>query len=315
MTSASSKCVNWRQVFGIYISTVERFINTASLRNASDHPLAKSVNHVKHLLQVGMPTDDGKLHIGRFSTSPDSAMNVASSLLSTLFRFGIDSMYWLGKDGSYIPELERDSAVRRFLTTRLPNPDMCEDVLAEMTYRGYLKGRGLTVEFTEEEGMPDMKVLGSHGAFHAEVKALHNGSNLDRVSKVIEKANKQIKRTPEGIGVCAIQVVETIQLNGASITAPLSIPATIEPIIKSAQTAMSSMNFKSVAETIVTWDEFDLLGRPPGWIGLHAVRRSVRLSHVTPRASIPHNRLMDLEPAATIHGNILFAPSNDPPKD
>jgi len=309
MTQEPGKAVNWRVAFEGYIRVVEKFLNIAGLRHANDHPLAKSIAQLKHLLQIGVPTPDGMLHVGQFGPTPEAALEAARDFLATFFRLGMDSMYWLGPQGRYIPELENDEKIKRFLVTRLPDPEMCEDVLSEMSYRGYLKARGLRVDLTEDDGMPDMKVWGSNGAFHAEIKAIHKGSNPDRASKVIAKANKQIKRTPEGVGICAILVLETIQMRGDMIAKPGLIPDEIKPIIQSVEGVMNSSNCKSVAEAVVSWDEFAVLGTPPGWVGLHAVRRSVRVSHREARAPIPHLKLADLEPSATVHNSMLFKPS------
>lgn len=291
--------IHWRQHFDLYISTIGRFLDIANIRDKANHPLVVTIEHLKEMRDVGVATEFG-LHVGQFDPRTSEVEVGIQRALRTFFSLGLDSMYWLGPRGSYIPQLESDPSIRKFLSSRLPKVEMYEDVLAELHYWGWLKARGFEVTLTEDEGMPDISARGHNVTLHAEVKAIHESSGPDRVRKVIEKANKQIKRTKEQTGICVIRYIEAIATD-CELT---NIPLQIQGVIDCATSAMNSMNYKSVSKTIIYWDEYTTRGNPPGWVLLFGIRRSHSIDHANARH--PISLSAQLLPAATFAGNMFF---------
>lgn len=298
-TPNSPPTIDWRKHFDLYISTIGRFLDIANIRDKTTHPLVVTIEHLKEMRDMGVSTESG-LQVGQFGPGTQATQAGIQRALRTFFSLGLDSMYWLGPRGSYIPQLETDPSIRKFLTSRLPKAEMCEDVLAELHYWGWLKARGFEATLTEDEGMPDITARGHNVTLHAEVKAIHESSGPDRVRKVIEKANKQIKRTEEQVGVCAIRYVETI----ATECEQTSIPQQIQAIIDCISSAMNSNNYKSVSKTIVYWDEYTTRGGHPGWVLLFGIRRSHGIDHANARHPISVST--ELLPTATFAGNMFF---------
>jgi hypothetical protein len=295
----SPPTVNWSELFELYISILSRFLDIANIRDKASHPLVITIEHLKEMRDMGVATELG-LHIGQYGPGTSGAKTGIQRTLRTLFSLGLDSMYWLGPRGSYIKQLESDPSIRKFPSSRLPKTEMCEDVLAELHYWGWLKARGFEASLTEYEGMPDIYVRGHNVTLHAEVKAIHESSGPDRVRKVIEKANKQIKRTKEQVGICVIRYTEAI----ATDCEQKSIPLQIQAIINCASSAMNSNNYKSVSKTIIYWDEYTTRGSPPGWVLLFGIRRSHGIDHANARHSISIST--ELLPVATFAGNMFF---------
>jgi len=262
--------------------------------------MVATLEHLREMRDQDISTSLG-LYLGSVGSDKSSVESSVKKTLRTFFSFGLDSMYWHGPRGAYVPILESDPNINKFLSSRLPKSDMCEDVLAELHYWGWLKARGFEVTLTEEAGMPDMFATGYNTTFHAEVKAIHEGSSPDRVRKVIEKANKQIKRTKEQAGICVIRYVEAFETDCESKV----IPAPVQAIIDCASSAMHSNSYKSVSKTVICWDEYTTRGMPPGWMLLMGIRRSHGIDHAIARH--PLELSQQLFPEATIAGNILFS--------
>jgi hypothetical protein len=295
----SPPTIDWREHFNLYISTIGRFLDIANIRDKVSHPLVVTIEHLKEMRDMGVATELG-LHVGQLGQGTSGVETGIQRALQTFFSLGLDSMYWLGPRGSYIPQLESDPSIRKFLSSRLPKTKMCEDVLAELHYWGWLKARGFEAALTEDEGMPDIYAQGHNVSLHAEVKAIHESSGPDRARKIIEKANKQIKRTEEQIGICVIRYIEAI----ATDCQQTSIPLQIQAIIDCASSAMNSNNYKSVSKTIIYWDEYTTRGSPPGWVLLFGIRRSHCIDHANARYSISVST--ELLPTATFAGNMFF---------
>lgn len=290
--------IDRRKHFDLYISTISRFIDIANIRDKRSHPLVATVQDLEEMRDTGVSTQLG-LHVGEFGKNA-SAENKTQRFLRTFFSLGLDSMYWLGPNGSYIPLLESDPGIRKFLSSRLPKTDMCEDVLAELHYWGWLKARGFEVLLTEDEGMPDIFASGHKINLHVEVKAIHGSASSDRIRKVIEKANKQIKRTNEQVGICVIRYVDAI----ATDCEQTSLPPPIQRVVDCASSVMNSSNYKNVSKTVIYWDEYMTRGTPPGWMLLFGIRRSYIVEHMNARYPILLSK--ELMPAATFAGNMYF---------
>jgi hypothetical protein len=291
--------IDWKDQFNLYISTIGSFIDIANIRDKANHPLVATVEHLKEMRDLGIVPGFG-LHIGRVGPDIAHVEPKVHKTLRTFFSLGMDSMYWLGPRGAYIPLLKSDPRVRKFLSSRLPNADTCEDVLAELHYWGWLKARGFEATLTEDEGLPDIFAQGHNVSLHAEIKAIHESSGSDRVRKVIQKANKQIKRANGQKGICVIRYIEAIPTDCEL----QDIPRQVQDIIDCASSAMSSNNYKSVSKTIVYWDEYTTRGRPPGWMLAMGVRRSHAIDHANARHPIALSK--ELSPLATFAGNIFF---------
>lgn len=291
--------INWRLQFDLYIATIRRFLEIANVRKKASHPLVVTIEHLKEMRELRLDTEFG-WELGPFGPTKSGTEAGIQRVFRTFFSFGLDSMYWLGPRGSYISQLEADSSVRKFLRSRLLKAEMCEDVLAELHYWGWLKARGFEATLSGDDGMPDIFAQRYDVRLHAEIKAIHESSGIDRVRKVIEKANKQIKRTEAQVGICVIRNLGAI----ATECEPTSVPPQIRAIIDCASAAMKSNHYKSVSKTIIYWDEYTIRGSPPGFVLLFGIRRSQSIDHVNAR--YPISVSTDLMPASTFAGNMLF---------
>jgi hypothetical protein len=138
------------------------------------------------------------------------------------------------------------------------------------------------------------------------------GTPVSRVRRIIEKANKQIKfADPNGTGICLLRIVDpclrTYQTVPSDDEVNL-IPADIQPVIAGVQSVMQSNFYKSVARTIIVWEERMSTGRMPGWVNMLGRRCPKSVEHKNARSPLAQNS--DLEPKATIAFNIeLNAPA------
>lgn len=118
----------------------------------------------------------------------------------------------------------------------------------------------------------------------AEVKHIHLlADNPKRVRKVIEKANKQIKNVhPEvsdAVGIVFLSIARGVH----RATLDDRIPSDIQPYLDEVERELCSGHSKSVAQAVVSWDDYLVLGEPPQST-LHAFRRRSKvLGHRSPR--------------------------------
>jgi hypothetical protein len=207
-----------------------------------------------------------------------------------------------------------DEATRAHTLRRLQDASTFDDTMAELFFWGWLVSHDFEAERVEEEGISDIVIArGENAEVRADVKRIHAGTQVGRIARVINKANKQIKRSnPEGGGVAFISL-ETSTLPALPDD---QIPSDIQQYVDAARQAMQSDN-SSVGQAVLTWEDFIVHGEPPQPVGYYIRRRSVVVEHRQPlrEPAIPSERL---QVGHTAVMTLRFSPSefvNQSPED
>jgi hypothetical protein len=288
-----------------YIGRMMQLANIASLdqRKNASHPLFAHLRWLETLLSRRV-SDDGHLMLDRLGPGENETRQQLFEILAAQCAYGYDRMYW--QFDGYFEELISQSANREFIHQRLRIPELFDATISELFYWGWLKVRGFDPELQQFEGMPDIRLICEGKPIFCDVKTIMPGTPASRVKRLIEKTNKQIKRAgPNGVGLCLLRVLKpclrTYQTMPSDDEVNL-VPTEIQPIIASVSSIMESEFYKSVARTIIVWEERMSTGAMPGWVNMLARRCPQSIDHKRPRLSLKRNR--DLEPKATIAFNI-----------
>ena len=177
-----------------------------------------------------------------------------------------------------------DGAARRQVEARIRRPDAFEETVAEVFFWSLLRQEGFSVDLIERDGLPDLVFdERSPDPIWGEVKHLRLGSGARRASKVIEKANSQIKRADaEGAGIVFVQVARD------PYRAALDdrIPSDVQPFIQEVRRALHIGQYRSVGRVVVTWDDYLVMGAPPERTFFAYRRRSEVIDHPAPRKPV-----------------------------
>lgn len=256
----------------------------------SNHPIFKDLKRLDELRDRKRSVDGG-LFLGKFPKNPQGIVDHVMNHMSAMASYGFNRMYWLA-DG-YFEELVSDSDQRKFIESRLPKPEHYESVIAELSYWGWLKSRGLNPRLIEEDGLPDIYVGDDRfgGQVFCDVKALKPESSINRVSKIIKKANKQIKNAngEKTKGFCLIKLLSN---------QPYTDIDRFNECVETATRIMRSDSCRSVNFVILVKEDMKGEVRFPGGGGICLTRNSIRIYHSRARTNI--KMLGDLEPKATV---------------
>lgn len=188
-------------------------------------------------------------------------------------------------------DLYGDEAVQKKIRSRIVNPRQFEDLMVELYAGAWHKTRNHNVHPMEREGFPDLKVNipGVKIPIFIECKHLWTDSK-NRLQKVIKKANKQIKKVREiewpFYGVVILDVSRPVA-TGQVVNDKL--PNKLQEIIKIVQSALSGKKNQFIGVVILVWDDYMILGNPPGRVLVAVRRRYKRISHKNPHFNIPEN--------------------------
>lgn len=178
-----------------------------------------------------------------------------------------------------------DETVQRFFRTRVRTPNAFDDLLAELFLWSWLRSEGTHADLVEEEGLPDVVInRGSPEEYWCEVKRIHVGTATSRLRKVIEAANRQIKRSKheETAGVVFVSVAR----GGGRAALDDRVPSDVQGFIEAARDALRVDRYRSVARVVLNWEEHVIYGTPPGTM-LHVFqRRSIVVPHPAPRRAL-----------------------------
>ncbi|CUW40857.1 protein of unknown function [Magnetospirillum sp. XM-1] len=271
-----------------------------SPRKAEKHPIYEHLDVLEAMFTQGEAAN-GLRPVGRFGPDPQSIIRKLEEQLAAASHFGYDNLYWLN-DALY-NELCSDAENLKFIRSRLPRPELFEATIAEISYWGWLRQRGLAPKLSQAEGQPDILVgVDKQDApIYCDVKALLPGTKPSRVEEVISKANSQLKVAGgDGVkGYCVLKVVP------GSAYADIDVVRAYE---REATRVMRSKHCRSVNFVLLVWEAMEVKGNIPGWLTVVGTRRTTKVSHAAPRANV---RLVgDLEPAATIKFDLYLAPQD-----
>lgn len=287
-----------------------------------DHPLFKTLVSLAELV-TARTNSAGELKIGGFGPEPEKIVDQLFEVLHAQSTYGYDRMSWLA-DG-YFEELEETVQARKFVAERLPVAEHYEATIAELGYWGWIKARGGAPVLLTSEGMPDL-LLGPDAegdAVYCDVKSIRHGTCPDRIRKVIEKTNRQLKRVhgESTKGLCYIRILTPVirypqfsdNGHGRLMLQPderskneLGVPNEIAAYFDAVRYALSGPSYRSVSKVILSWEERLVIGNIPGWLTVMGTRNSCLIDHSHARVRFDVN--FDLLPKATVAFNIKLVP-------
>ena len=200
----------------------------------------------------------------------DSGQLTAANELEVSLDIGsafIDHMTWPGEleSGdfwSFIP----DANARSYVERRIRVPEAYPDVVSELFWWGALSPK-VGVAMGEEEGMPDL-LLDTDPPSWGEVKCIHVGTSTNRVRKILQKANKQLKvADSDEVGAALVY----IQRRGDRASLDDRIPGDVLPYIEAGRRVLDSGMCSAVAHVVFVWDEHLVLSEPSTTV--YVVRR------------------------------------------
>jgi len=170
-----------------------------------------------------------------------------------------------------------DSKVTKKILSRVTDPRQFEDVLVELAFGAWHKTRNHDVTPLEEEGLPDLKlrIADAELPIYAECKRLTSRSK-NRFSKVLRKANNQIKAASERCYGIAVLDVSTL-VSGRKLSDTL--PSEIQAIRKIVKPIISGAKNRSVGGVVLIWDEYTILGNAPAPTSIFLRRRHIFIPH------------------------------------
>jgi len=192
-----------------------------------------------------------------------------------------------------------DEQVRKFVRSRIVKPAHYDDVITELYFWGTLNAQ-TPVTMGEVEGHPDLCIDGNEPVW-ADVKRIHRGSAPSRVKKVIAKANHQIKCVDRGgVGLALLY----IEREGLRASFDDRTPSDVKPFVDAAAEAIGGDSYRSVAQAVITWDDYFITAEPGEPAIYTARRRSLVLEHAHPRrpAALPSS-VWEVGTTATIEVN------------
>lgn len=183
-----------------------------------------------------------------------------------------------------------DDPVRKRLISVLQSETHFSSLMTELSYAAWHISKGHKVIAYEDEGYPDFQVIMNSTKLPlvTDCKRIFKDTNNSRLSKVITKANKQIKKIAiDCYGICVIDITEKITNNNHfSDNIPQEVLDISSVVSKSIQTKNSS-----VSAVLLLWNDYVLHGIPEtSPTSLFAYRRRGYLvSHSDPKYNLPKN--------------------------
>lgn len=215
----------------------------------------------------------------RVSFDPADELATLLDVSSAMF----DRHAWLvdAEGGDYwqiIPEEE----ARRVLRSRLADPAVFGDVVTELFFWGYLRGKGARVDLSAVTGMPDLRVGRNGTTVWADAKRIRAGTNPLRVRKVIGKASSQVKLAdPSGVGAALLFV----ERHGLRANLDDRTPSDVAPYLLAVEREMGSNGSRSIGQVVVVWDDYMVMDDAGPRRSYYVRRRSSIVRHQHPRAA------------------------------
>jgi hypothetical protein len=179
--------------------------------------------------------------------------------------------------------LIEDAQARAKVRSRLSDAGSYGDVMSELFFLGCLRAMDFPASLIEEEGKPDIVLVEDpEDPLWLEVKRVRPGSTPRSVAADVKKANRQIR------GASGDQAgVLYFQIDTAHLATPLDdkVPPHVKKLVREVRQQLRSGFNRSIAHAVVCWDDCLVLGNAPSPSLFAFRRRSVHISHPSPR---PH---------------------------
>ncbi|HYI79534.1 MAG TPA: hypothetical protein VEW67_01580 [Thermoleophilaceae bacterium] len=206
-----------------------------------------------------------------------------------------------------------DDDVRIKTTAALRDAGQFLDTLAELSIWGFLRNAGLEARRVEEEGLSDIVIdEGGDAEVRGDVKRIRRSSAVSRVGEVIQKANKQVKKSePQGGG--AVFILLDVPLRAAP--SDDGVPQVVSHYAREARAAIRQHN-SSINHVVLVWDDYVTHGNFPDPVMYALRRRSIVLEHSAPRVSARlHAQQLEIGQTlvTTIKPDPAPRPRQDPP--
>lgn len=223
---------------------------------------------------------------------PDDAQN-----LPAMARVILDNYFLLVCSGGDISSLRLgsfanygDDNVRRRLYSVLGDENGFESLMTELAYSAWHISKGHEVRAYEETGYPDFQVFTEDAILPlvTDCKRIRKDTKDSRFSKIINKANKQIKALGiDCYGVAAIDITEKV--TNPNVFSD-EIPKSVLHISEVVSAPIREYN-SSVSAVLLFWDDYVVHGEPgasPSSLFAYR-RRSHVLRHRNPVHELPEN--------------------------
>lgn len=193
-----------------------------------------------------------------------------------------DRAPWLNSRAGPLDLLSSKTIVE--LRRRLADQSQFADTFSELLIKAILEARGIPTAFAQ--GRPDLELsLSSDSVVPLEVKHLHQGSGVARISKVIRKVNVQIRDGHSALsGMMLIRVERDLsEPTGVEDSTPDEVRIVVDEVNR----VFSGGRHRSVAAATIMWDElFEVERRTDRAILTFLRRRAEFVEHPAPRATL-----------------------------
>lgn len=211
----------------------------------------------------------------KYETRKQDLPLLGEILLNTFFLTKItDNQISTLKLGNF--DFYGDDDVQKKIITRIHDEEQFGDLMTELFIGAHHQINNHNVTPLEVEGYPDLFVELKNRNIIYECKKLHTITS-GRISKIIRKANNQIKSIDrQGYGVL---IIDASLLVGIRQTHDDNIPAIIENTKKFIKNAITGEKNRSIRSVIITWDDYQLRGEDSLKTLVAFRRRTQKLIH------------------------------------
>lgn len=238
----------------------------------------------------GDPTHPGRKYIAQLARLGREEVLIDDDLMGSLAQALLDRATWANYPPEQLWEAYGGERVRGVLQPRLVQADQYFDALAELRLCGQIRQvAGLRAEFETSAGQPDLYLRHGGEKVWIEAKHLRTDSSDRRLSDIIYKAGKQFKKATSGNGAGAVHI---------SIGAPVRWHPDVDERHADlandvARRILTPDRNRSVAQAVISWDDYVALEGDRGTFCLIPRRRARMVRHPNPRmpALIPDEYL------------------------
>lgn len=190
------------------------------------------------------------------------------------------------KLGSF--DLYGDTAVRKFIQTRVTEEDLFEDVMVQLAFGAWHKSEEHIVTPSEQEGFPDLEVSIPTNTlpFLFDCKRVKSGTKK-KIRKVINKANSQVKVPgKKAYGVATVDISEVVGIRRVEDD---EVPNIVKQVASFVKSELREGFNRSIGAVVLMWDDYLTYGQPPEKMLFAFRRRYVIIYHPAPLEVIPAN--------------------------
>jgi len=159
-------------------------------------------------------------------------------------------------------ELVGDENILKKIRTRIVKSEQFEDLMVELYFASWHKSRKNKVRLIEKDGFPDMEIFltGKDISLPVECKKITVNS-YNRFNKVLQKANKQIKKFGNDYYGLAVLDISDLINEGNQDKDKLEVSITdIKDIV---ERVLNGRKNRCVKRAILIWNDYIIEGNPP----------------------------------------------------